>query len=155
MHASDNKKKRKLIKSAYELGYEVGFHKHNEFWGWVRKSKKTLFEGAKSTGFYDTVVGEFKKGKNEGQLAKRKQSKEKRIKTSLASDRSIKAVTVEEPEAETKGKDENFSKRDMSLLTQIKYNFIEKPLHISRATLIDLPKLFRMPRFLKLYNSKK
>lgn len=154
MHASDNKKK-KLIKSAYKLGYEVGFHKHNEFWGWVRKSKKTLFDEAKSTGFYETVAEEFKKGKKEGQLAKQKQSKEKRIKTSLASGRSIKAVTVEEPEAETKKEDENFLKRDMSLLTQIKYNFIEKPLHISRATLIDLPKLIRMPRFLRAHNSKK
>lgn len=155
MDASDNNKKRTLIKSAYELGYEVGFHKHNEFWGWVRKSKKTLFAGAKSTDFYETVVEEFKKGKKEGQLAKRKQSKEKRIKTSLASGRSIKAVTVEKPEAETKGEDENFSPVARSLLTQIKYNFIEKPLHISRATLIDLPKLIRMPRFLRVYNSKK
>ncbi|MEE8358794.1 MAG: hypothetical protein V3R82_05220 [Candidatus Hydrothermarchaeales archaeon] len=156
MDVSENKKKeRKLIKSAYKLGYEVGFHKHNEFWGWVRKSKKTLFEGAKSTGFYGTVVEEFKKGKKEGQLAKRKHSKEKHIKTSPASGRSIKAVTVEEPEAEIKGEDEIFLPVARSLLTQIKYNFIEKPSHISRATLIDLPKLIRMPRFLRVYNSKK
>ncbi len=52
-----------IVKSAHKLGYDIGFHKHNEYWGWIRRTKKELFDEAKSAGLYDAVLFEFDKGK--------------------------------------------------------------------------------------------
>ncbi|WMW24868.1 hypothetical protein RE474_12405 [Methanolobus sediminis] len=58
-----------LIKSAYDLGFEVGYHKHSEL-GWVSERYSMLEDLAKTAGF-DTLVKErYTKGKIEGLKAK-------------------------------------------------------------------------------------
>ncbi len=62
--------------------------------------------------------------------------------------REFKGLT-EEP------KKKSFLEDDHSLLDLVKKTFIGKPLHITRATFVDLPKLVKMPKFLRNNNSKK
>lgn len=57
--------KQSLIKSSYELGFEVGYHKHSEI-GWVKERFNSLYEFA-SKGYLGTSVKEnYEVGKSEG-----------------------------------------------------------------------------------------
>lgn len=61
--------KSELIKRVYELGFEVGYHKHSEL-GWVteRYSKFDVF--AREYGLEDFVRSSYMKGKEEGSKSK-------------------------------------------------------------------------------------
>ncbi|SFM24592.1 hypothetical protein [Methanolobus profundi] len=58
-----------LTKNAYDLGFEVGYHKHSEL-GWVSERYSMLEDLAKEAGFGTLVKEKYTKGKEEGLKAK-------------------------------------------------------------------------------------
>jgi len=58
-----------LSKNAYELGFEVGYHKHSEL-GWVSERYSMLEDLAKTAGFTTLVKEQYTRGKDEGLKAK-------------------------------------------------------------------------------------
>ncbi|MGB3907000.1 MAG: hypothetical protein WBL02_01035 [Methanomethylovorans sp.] len=57
--------KAELEKRAYELGFEVGYHKHSEL-GWVSERYAALESVAKDAGLLEIVSDNYKKGKEAG-----------------------------------------------------------------------------------------
>ncbi|TQD23533.1 hypothetical protein [Methanolobus vulcani] len=58
-----------LTKNAYDLGYEVGYHKHSEL-GWVSERYSMLEDLAKTAGFDTLVKEQYTCGKEDGLKAK-------------------------------------------------------------------------------------
>lgn len=58
-----------LSRNAYDLGYEVGYHKHSEL-GWVSERYSMLEDLAKEAGFLNLVKEKYTKGKEDGIKAK-------------------------------------------------------------------------------------
>ncbi|WP_292470935.1 hypothetical protein [Methanolobus sp.] len=58
-----------LSQNAYDLGFEVGYHKHSEL-GWVSERYSMLESLAKEAGFSTLVKEKYTKGKEEGLKAK-------------------------------------------------------------------------------------
>ncbi|MCD4703829.1 MAG: hypothetical protein K8R64_05995 [Methanosarcinaceae archaeon] len=67
----DKSKKAEIIKKAYELGFEVGYHKHSEI-GWVKINYSKLDDLSKNSGLGDLAYTNYKKGKEEGILSREK-----------------------------------------------------------------------------------
>lgn len=64
-------KRAEVEKKAFELGFEVGYHKHSEI-GWVQENIAKLESLASSLGLGDIVSGKYVQGKSEGSLAREK-----------------------------------------------------------------------------------
>ncbi|MBN2111330.1 MAG: hypothetical protein JW705_09660 [Methanosarcinaceae archaeon] len=58
-----------LARSAYNLGFEVGYHKHSEL-GWVSEQYSMLEDLAKESGLDELVSENYRKGKEDGIKAK-------------------------------------------------------------------------------------
>ena len=58
-----------LIKSSYELGFEVGYHKHSEI-GWVKERFNSLYEFASQGDMGKSVKDNYDTGKSEGSRAR-------------------------------------------------------------------------------------
>ncbi|MBP1909103.1 hypothetical protein [Methanolobus bombayensis] len=58
-----------LSKNAYDLGFEVGYHKHSEL-GWVSERYSMLEDLARAAGFPTLVKEKYTLGKDEGHKAK-------------------------------------------------------------------------------------
>jgi hypothetical protein len=58
-----------LTKNAYDLGFEVGYHKHSEL-GWVSERYSMLEDLAKTAGFHTLVKERYTTGKNDGLKSK-------------------------------------------------------------------------------------
>ncbi len=58
-----------LLKNAYELGFEVGYHRHSEL-GWVSERYSMLEDLAKEAGISRTIKEKYTKGKEDGNKAK-------------------------------------------------------------------------------------
>ncbi|MEA1985774.1 MAG: hypothetical protein U9N13_09025 [Euryarchaeota archaeon] len=67
----DESKKAEIIEKAYELGFEVGYHKHSEI-GWVKESYSKLDALSRDSGMGDLAYTNYKKGKEEGILSREK-----------------------------------------------------------------------------------
>jgi|GEM_PF-1632763 len=55
-----------IIKRAYILGYEVGYYRHQEAVGWVKKELRRLEEEAEKAGVLDEFIKAYKRGKIDG-----------------------------------------------------------------------------------------
>ncbi|MEL4306416.1 hypothetical protein [Methanococcoides sp. LMO-2] len=64
-------KRAEVEKKAFELGFEVGYHKHSEI-GWVKESIVKLESQVSSLGLGDIVSDKYVQGKEEGSLAREK-----------------------------------------------------------------------------------
>lgn len=64
-------KRAEVEKKAFDLGFEVGYHKHSEI-GWVKENIVKLESQARSLGLGDIVSGKYLQGKEEGILAREK-----------------------------------------------------------------------------------
>ncbi len=56
-----------LIKKAYALGYEVGYYKHYEYIGWVRKIWNEIEEKASAAGIEEEIKKAYARGKADGE----------------------------------------------------------------------------------------
>ncbi|WP_456474308.1 hypothetical protein [Candidatus Pyrohabitans sp.] len=73
------KRKEKLELRAYRLGFEVGFHAHDEWTSWVWKEKKKIFNEARKGKFLEKVEAAYEKGKFDGFLRKKKIKESKTV----------------------------------------------------------------------------
>ncbi|WP_135610201.1 hypothetical protein [Methanococcoides sp. AM1] len=64
-------KREEVEKKAFELGFEVGYHKHSEI-GWVKENFVKLESLANSLGLGNIVSDKYVQGKGEGGLAREK-----------------------------------------------------------------------------------
>ena len=62
--------KKELLKQAYLLGYEVGYYKHYEAVGWVRKKREELEKIAEDYGLQEEVKKAYDRGKIDGERKK-------------------------------------------------------------------------------------
>jgi|Deesub1362A_J573_1020465.scaffolds.fasta_scaffold04800_3 hypothetical protein len=65
-------KKENLELRAYKLGFEVGFHTHDEWTSWVWKEKKKIFDEARKSKLLDRIEVAYERGKFEGFLRKKR-----------------------------------------------------------------------------------
>jgi hypothetical protein len=61
-----------LEQQAYKLGFEVGFHTHDEWTSWVWREKKKIFDEARKNKILDRIESAYEKGKFDGSLRKKK-----------------------------------------------------------------------------------
>ena len=59
--------KKNLIKKSYALGFEVGYYKHYESVGWVKKAWREIERLAEEMDAEEEVKNAYKKGKIEGE----------------------------------------------------------------------------------------
>jgi len=64
--ATPSPKQIALLKGAYKLGFEIGYHAHDEFYGWVDESKKKLEWKANELGVLRAAAMYYKRGKVAG-----------------------------------------------------------------------------------------
>ncbi|MBN2488811.1 MAG: hypothetical protein JXA98_07265 [Methanosarcinaceae archaeon] len=112
----ETKKKRELtdseksefIKGVYELGFEVGYHKHSEL-GWVTEKYSKFEIFAREYGLEDIARSNYLKGKEEGARSKdrdvhgglgKKQAKKDEDKTKVSTPTGIPVRKKSEDETE-------------------------------------------------------
>jgi len=66
---------KELEQQAYRLGFEVGFHAHDEWTSWVWKEKKKIFDDARKNKILDRIESAYEKGKIDG-FSRKKNIKE-------------------------------------------------------------------------------
>ncbi len=70
----DNIAKVKLAKAAYELGFEVGEHGHEDSLGWVDAELKHIIQQAEELGVMDLVRRRYEFGKEKGRTRKQEKT---------------------------------------------------------------------------------
>ncbi|NOZ59016.1 MAG: hypothetical protein GXO66_05515 [Euryarchaeota archaeon] len=68
-----------LEQRAYKLGFEVGFHSHDEWTSWVWREKRKLISSARKRGIARAVEEAYERGKADGAL-RRRSIAEKKVK---------------------------------------------------------------------------
>ncbi|MCD6276150.1 MAG: hypothetical protein J7J42_05350 [Thermoplasmata archaeon] len=66
----DRKKKeriQKLMERAYALGFEVGYYKHYESVGWVKRELRRIEEEAKKLGIWEKILEIYRRGRADGE----------------------------------------------------------------------------------------
>ena len=157
--ASDDKK-RELIKKVYELGLEVGYHKHFEM-GWVSERYNQLFDEATEYGLEKEIEEYYEKGKLDGEEKKEKdvayvssRPVSLEVKPLKEGEKIIKAVEKEIGEsAEIEPvKHERIDHIAVEQIPAKKPDVTSPPKFFERIEVIDLPpfieifKLFKKPR---------
>ncbi len=62
------KSKENLIKSAYKLGYEIGYYKHFDTYGWIGKEKDAIFSDGVRLNIKELIDEEYRKGVKDGEI---------------------------------------------------------------------------------------
>ncbi len=72
MFSKKNKvdEKKELLKEAYKLGFEVGYYRHYESVGWVRRKREEIESIAVQEGILDKVREAYDRGKVDGERKK-------------------------------------------------------------------------------------
>jgi len=63
---TEQERKAILCKASYKLGFQVGYHHHDEFYGWVNENKKKMEFQADKMGLRELVARYYNKGKVDG-----------------------------------------------------------------------------------------
>lgn len=102
-----------LIKSSYELGFEVGYHKHSEI-GWVKDRFNALYEYASQGGLGNFVKENYECGKSEGARNRERDMKAGFSKKSLDGNKTLPAFSpIQHPKPnKSSGIDNSFRKKD-------------------------------------------
>ncbi len=79
---------KEILKEAYKLGFEVGYYRHYESVGWVRKKREELEHAAAVEGISSELVKAYERGKVDGE---RKKSKD------MVTDKKVLAKTKHTP----------------------------------------------------------
>jgi hypothetical protein len=128
--------KSELIKRVYELGFEVGYHKHSEL-GWVTERRSEFDSFAREYGLEDLVRSNYQKGREEGARSKdrdihgglgKKQTKKEDEKPKVSPPPSIPVRKKSEDETED-------SFRTRHTTDERNYSPTKQP------TMIDLPQV--------------
>ena len=62
--------KKALLERAYKLGFEVGYYKHYESVGWVKKEMEKIIEEAKRLKIIEEIKKAYERGKIDGKKKK-------------------------------------------------------------------------------------
>ncbi|NPA74917.1 MAG: hypothetical protein GXO25_02400 [Euryarchaeota archaeon] len=87
-----------LVREAYKLGFEVGYYKHYESVGWVKKERRKIEAEAEKLGILERVISAYKRGKVDG-ARKKSQSmvEEKEVVTVNKGPETVKALKAISP----------------------------------------------------------
>lgn len=149
--------KRKVIKKIYDLGVEVGYHKHYEM-GWVLERYNKIYNVASVYGFEDKIKEFYERGKDDGvkkklmsissglvekSVSESYDEKVKREKASIVEDEPVKTaaskISPRRITLETKSVTSPTSKPEM----------ISSPKFTEKTTATDLPAFLEAFRLLK------
>ncbi|WP_406661913.1 hypothetical protein V7O66_05230 [Methanolobus sp. ZRKC3] len=122
-----------IRKSAYNLGFEVGYHKHSEI-GWVSEHYSMLEDLARESGLGALVSETYKKGKGEGSRAKERDLKSGLSKKEIEKHRdraNISNITFH---------DENTGSKDDSGYGGQIFAYGDKVGPIQKPSMTDMPK---------------
>lgn len=124
--------KQALKKSSYELGFEVGYHKHSEI-GWVKERFNSLYEFASQCDLGNSVRENYETGRSEGSRSRERDMKAGLSKRGIDKDKSLPlSSSVLLPQSHnSSGIDNSFRKRDTSQAGS--------PAPLERPQLTDLP----------------
>jgi len=134
-----------LSKSAYDLGFEVGYHKHSEL-GWVSERYSMLEDLSKEAGFDKLVKEKYTKGKEDGIKAKArdmhaglsKKEAEKQRKESKGDYSSLILPGVSRKQIES-GYGSSMLRDDSIAGMILQPSFMNLPESTSRTKVIDRP----------------
>ncbi|MGB3908509.1 MAG: hypothetical protein WBL02_08790 [Methanomethylovorans sp.] len=124
--------KQTLIKSSYELGFEVGYHKHSEI-GWVKERFNSLYEFASQGDLGQPVREYYETGRSEGARTRERDMKAGLFRRATDKDKTLsESASVLFPQSyNISGIDNSFRKRD---------TFQESsPAPLERPQFTDLP----------------
>lgn len=124
--------KQALSKSSYELGFEVGYHKHSEI-GWVKERFNSLYEFASQCELGKSVRENYETGRSEGARARERDMKAGLSKRGIDKDKSLPiSSSVLLPQSHSSsGIDNSFRKRETFQAGS--------PAPLERPQLTDLP----------------
>ncbi|WP_445475157.1 hypothetical protein ACT9XH_12545 [Methanococcoides methylutens] len=135
-------KRAEVEKKAFELGFEVGYHKHSEI-GWVKENIVKLENLTISLGLGDIVTGKYIQGKDEGNLAREKGLK---IASAISAPNKEEAYPLSE-ELVFKGlKEESSSGYKEYLWNDAVFPLLSRPECLEYPSCISLPKSFERPK---------
>ena len=124
--------KQTLIKSSYELGFEVGYHKHSEI-GWVKERFNSLYEFASQGDLGQSVRENYETGRSEGARNRERDMKAGLSKRVADKDKSLpdSSSALLPQSHNSSGIDNSFRKRETSQGGS--------PAPLERPQLTDLP----------------
>ena len=124
--------KQTLIKSSYELGFEVGYHKHSEI-GWVKERFNSLYEFASQGDLGTSVRENYEIGRTEGARTRERDMKAGLSKRGADKDQSLStSSSVLIPQSHSSsGISNSFRKREIFQAGS--------PAPLERPQLTDLP----------------
>ncbi len=64
------KEEKEILKKAYLLGYEVGYYKHYDAVGWVKKEREEIEKAGEKYGIVDEIHTAYQRGKVDGERKK-------------------------------------------------------------------------------------
>ncbi len=121
---SDDEKDR-LIKKAYELGFEVGYHRHSEI-GWVNQSLVTLYNFSREYGLEEIVRDSYHGGKKKGSAIRERDLKKDLSPTRVSQYENIHVSGIINPSGISSG----YSKQ---------HKTIHSKSPVNRPTMMNLP----------------
>ncbi|WP_135606548.1 hypothetical protein [Methanococcoides sp. NM1] len=134
-------KRAEVEKKAFELGFEVGYHKHSEI-GWVKENFVKLESLANSLGLGDIVSDKYIQGKGEGGIAREKglnigsvtSAMKKEGEYSLSEELAFKKPKEEAPEGY-----KDYAGNDAIFAPVGRPKFLENPSCTSLAKAVERP----------------
>ncbi len=87
-----------LAREAYKLGFEVGYYKHYESVGWVKKERRRIESEAQELGILDEINEMYRRGKEDGARKKSvSMLEEKEVRSSGRAPEQVKALRAIAP----------------------------------------------------------
>ena len=134
-------KRAEVEKKAFDLGLEVGYHKHSEI-GWVKENIVKLESQARSLGLGDIVSDKYLQGKEEGSLAREKGLKIGSGISSLKKDEEVdlsEKPVFKKPEKESSVEQTEYAGNDAVFAPVNRPELLNNPSCTSLTRAVDRP----------------
>ncbi len=148
-----NKAERMLMKSAHNLGYEVGYHRHSEI-GWVDDEYTEIRKKAKKYYIEDKIKAVYDRGKKKGMVNREQAissglSKKPAFEEKERKNPSFTRSETEEPQVESRSSSEgSFKFLDQFMKHEIP-EATNRPDVVERSKAVELPSFLNSIQFLR------
>lgn len=134
-------KRAEVEKKAFELGFEVGYHKHSEI-GWVKENIVKLESFANNLGLGDIVSEKYIQGKGEGGIAREKGLKIGSVISALKKEEGYslsEELAFKKPEEKTPEGYKDYAGNDAIFAPVKRPEFLEYPSCTSLTKAVERP----------------